>query len=92
MKQRFSRLSALLLALLMLFLPLSGCAADSPSPIEALALELLEAQAAFTQASEALTETDQRVEALEEKYNAEQLTASRMTLATDRLRLHFKKF
>ena len=69
MKQRFSRLSALLLALLMLFLPLSGCAADSPSPIEALALELLEAQAAFTQASEALTNADQRVEALEEKYN-----------------------
>ena len=32
------------------------------------------------------------INALEEKYNAEQLTASRMTLATDRLRLHFKKF
>lgn len=32
------------------------------------------------------------INALEEKYNAEQLNASRMTLATDRLRLHFKKF
>ena len=63
-----SRLSALLLALL-LIAPLSGCAADKLSPIEDLALRLQAAQSAFTQASEALTAADDKVAELEKKYD-----------------------
>lgn len=69
MKQRFSRLISLLLTLLMLFLPLSGCTAEDASPIEALALKLQAAQAAFTQASEELTRADEAVAALEQQYD-----------------------
>lgn len=65
-----TRLSALLLALAMLIaLPLTGSAAEKLTPIEALAQELQAAQAAFTQASEALTEADEAVAALEKKYD-----------------------
>ena len=67
MKQGFTRLLALLVALLLL--PLSGLAAEKLSPIEQLGAQLIEAQAAFTQASEALTQADKAVADLEKKYN-----------------------
>ena len=67
MKQGFTRLLALLMALLLL--PLSGLAAEKLSPIEQLGAQLIEAQAAFTQASEALTQADKAVADLEKKYN-----------------------
>ena len=70
MKKLFSRMSALLLALMMLIaLPLTGTAAEKLTPIETLAIQLQEAQAAFTQASEALTAADKEVAELEEKHN-----------------------
>ena len=65
----FSRLSALLLTLMLLIAPLSGCAADKLSPIETLAIRLQEAQAAFTQASEALIAADAEVAELEKKHD-----------------------
>ena len=64
-----TRLSALLLTLALFIAPLTGCAADKLSPIEDLALRLQEAQAAFTQASEALTAADAEVAGLEKKYD-----------------------
>ena len=67
--KRFSRLSALLLALMLFIAPLSGCAADKPAPIEDLALRLQAAQTAFTQASDALTQADDKVAQLEKKYD-----------------------
>ena len=67
MKQGFTRLLALLMALLLL--PLSGLAAEKLSPIEQLGAQLIEAQAAFTQASEALSQADKAVADLEKKYN-----------------------
>ena len=63
-----TRLSALLLTLALFIAPLTGCAADKLSPIEDLALRLQQAQAAFTQASEALTAADAEVAGLEKKY------------------------
>ena len=63
----FSRLAAWLLTLLLLIAPLSGLA-DKPVPIEDLAIELQSAQAAFSQASEALTQADDKVAELEKKY------------------------
>ena len=60
------RLIALLLALLML--PLGGMAAEKLTPIEALGAKLVEAQSAFTQASEALDALDAKVADLEEQY------------------------
>lgn len=70
MKKWFTRLSALWMALLLLF-TLTGCgmAADEQSPIETLAAKLQEAQAAFTQAEDALVLADQEVAALEKKYD-----------------------
>jgi len=67
MKQGFTRLLALLMALLLL--PLSGLAAEKLSPIEQLGAQLVAAQSAFTQASEALTEADKAVADLEKKYD-----------------------
>ena len=67
MKQGFTRLLALLMALLLL--PLSGLATEKLSPIEQLGAQMIEAQAAFTQASEALTQADKAVADLEKKYN-----------------------
>ena len=67
MKQGFTRLLALLMALLLL--PLSGLATEKLSPIEQLGAQMVEAQAAFTQASEALTQADKAVADLEKKYN-----------------------
>ena len=64
-----TRLSALLLTLALFIAPLTGCAADKLSPIEDLALRLQQAQAAFTQASEALTAADAEVAGLEKKYD-----------------------
>ena len=70
MKRLFPRLSALLLTLMLLLtLPLSGMAAGKTTPVEALALQLQEAQSAFTQASEALAEADKTVADLEKKYD-----------------------
>lgn len=66
--KRFSRLFALLLALTFFIAPLSGCAADKLAPIEDLALRLQAAQAAFTQASEAIAQADDQVAQLEKKY------------------------
>ena len=63
-----NRLSALLLALMLLIAPMTGMA-DKLTPIEALAISLQEAQAAFSQASEALTAADAEVAALEKKYD-----------------------
>ena len=70
MKKWFTRLSALLMALLLL-LSLSSCgmAADKQTPIEALAAKLQSAQAAFTQADSALAQADADVAALEKKYD-----------------------
>ncbi len=70
MKKVFSRLSALLLAWMML-LPLTACsmAVDKSAPIEDLALRLQSAQSAFTQAEEALAAADQAVAGMEKKYN-----------------------
>ncbi len=64
-----TRLSALLLTLALFIAPLTGCAADKLTPIEDLALRLQAAQAAFTQASEALTAADGKVAELEKKYD-----------------------
>ena len=63
----FSRLSALLLALMLLIAPVSGMA-DQLSPIESLALQLQSAQSAFTKAEEALAAAEDKVAGLEEKY------------------------
>ncbi len=69
MKRLFTRFSALLLALLMLLaLPLNGMAAEKRSPIEELALQLQEAQAACTAALTDRTEADEAVADLEAKY------------------------
>ena len=68
MKHLMTRLSALLLALLMLF-GASGLAAEKLTPIESLALELQEAQAAYTAALTDLTEADKALAAAEKKYN-----------------------
>lgn len=63
--KHMSRILALLLALLML--PLGGMAAEKLTPIEELGADLVEAQSAFTQASEALAALDEQVAELEAK-------------------------
>jgi len=68
MKQCLTRMSALLLAVLMLF-GLTGQAADKLSPIEELGLELIQAQASLTQALEAQEKADEKVAELEAKYD-----------------------
>lgn len=65
MMKHLNRLLALLLALL---LPLSGLAAEKTTPIEELGAQLVEAQAAFTQASEALAAADAEVAELEKQH------------------------
>lgn len=67
MKQ-ISRLTSLLLALLLLSLPLGGMAAEKLSPIGELGAALLEAQSAFSAASEALNTADAALAGMEEKY------------------------
>ena len=67
MKSILTRLSALLLALIML-LGATGLAAEKPTPIQQLAEELITAQATFTQASQTLIEADEKVAGLEAKY------------------------
>lgn len=61
--KHMSRILALLLALLML--PLGGMAAEKLTPIEALGAQLVEAQSAFTRASEELAALDEQVAELE---------------------------
>ncbi len=63
MKQVLSLLLALLLAL-----PLTGFAAEELSPIEALGAQLLAAQSAYDQATEALDAANEDVAELEKKY------------------------
>ena len=65
MMKHLNRLLALLLALL---LPLAGLAAEKTTPIEELGAQLVEAQAAFTQASEALAAADAEVAELEKQH------------------------
>ncbi len=67
MKKTFPRIGALLLALLML-LGVSSLATQDATPIEALAAQLQQAQAAFTQASEDLIAADAQVADLEDQY------------------------
>ena len=75
--KHLNRLTALLLALLMLLsLPLGGMAAEELSPIEALGAALAEAQSAFTQASEALNEADAEVAELEAKLAKDERSTS----------------
>ena len=75
MKHLMTRLSALLLALLMLF-GASGLAAEKLTPIESLALELQDAQAAYTAALTELVEADQALAAAEKKYDKNPNSAS----------------
>ena len=75
MKHLMTRLSALLLALLMLF-GASGLAAEKLTPIESLALELQEAQAAYTTALEDLVDADQALASAEKKYDKNPNSAS----------------
>ena len=74
MKHLMTRLSALLLALLMLF-GASGLAAEKLTPIEQLALDLQAAQSAYTQSVELLAEVDETLAALEKKYEKDQNNA-----------------
>ena len=67
MKSFLTRLSALLLALMML-LGTASLAAEKPTPIQQLAEELMAAQTALTQAIEDKTEADEKVLELEAKY------------------------
>ncbi len=67
MKSILTRLSALLLALMMLFG--MGQAEEKLTPIEELAQELIQAQADVTQALEARTKADEKVAELEAKYD-----------------------
>ena len=63
MKQLLSLLLALLLAL-----PLTGCAVEEVSPIEALGAQLLQAQTELDEANALLADAQEDVAALEKKY------------------------
>ena len=67
MKSFLTRLSALLLALMML-LGTAGLAAEKKTPIEQLAQELIQAQTAVTQAIQAREKADEKVAELEARY------------------------
>ena len=65
MMKLFTRMLALLLALL---LPLTGLASGETASIEALGAQLLDAQLAYTESTEALLAADEAVAELEAKY------------------------
>ena len=66
--KRMKQLLSLLLALL-LALPLTGCAVEETSPIEALGAQLLAAQSDLDAANDLLADAQKDVAALEKKYD-----------------------
>ena len=65
----FKRLSAWLLALLMLLAPLTGTTAEKPTPIQQLGARLVQAQSSADAANDLLTKAQEDVAALEKKYD-----------------------